>query len=102
MFTQILLALGWAVLGGLDLFNVSVPLFQDVAERIQAAGARKKYRRLRGMLKLLLAVLIVVMAVLERCKLLSMPVYILVYACAAALLVGGLILLNLKYLGSTR
>ena len=107
MVVSIVLSLIWGMWGSLELLNVPLPGTKAFDKRIEDFALRCRFRKLCGVIKLLFAVMVFCMALVEKylvktCGLLAIQDFVLMYVVFGALLVGGQLWINWRHLGHIR
>ncbi len=102
MVAQLLLAVYFAILSFLNVFNLPAGYLQMTYKKIEDNGLRKKYRFWCGLVDGVVAVCFAAMAYVEKAALLEAPVFVTVYILLGVLICIWQVLLNRKYLGTWR
>ena len=102
MFTQIFLGLLALIWAGVDFFSIWFWKSDPLCQRIKDSRALRSFRTKRGLLYCAAAILFIAMSFIQKYGCLTTPLFILLYILMGGVLVGAILLLNLKYLDHWR
>lgn len=102
MFTQIFLGLLVLIWTARDFASIWFQTPDPLCQRITDEGALRSYRTKHGLRYCAAAVLFITMAFVEKYGYLPTPLFVFLYILMGGILVGAVLLLNLKYLGHWR